>query len=96
MSAAWLNTLSGIRLCAVALVSLLLASCGNAPSLEGPTQNTFSQKGGSTVQVSNTATASKMEQIFAASDVPTGDTTSEDYRIAPLDVLEISVSASRI
>ena len=32
-----------------------------------------------------------MEQIFAASAVPTGDTTSEDYRIAPLDVLEISV-----
>ena len=91
MSAAWLNALSGIRLCVVALVSLLLASCGSAPSLEGPTQSTFSQKGGSTVQVSNTAAASKMEQIFAASDVPTGDTTSEDYRIAPLDVLEISV-----
>lgn len=92
MSAALLKALPGLRLCVVALVSIFLASCGGgAPSLEGPSQSTFSQKGGSTVQVSNTAAASKMEQIFAASAAPTGDMTSEDYRIAPLDVLEISV-----
>ncbi len=92
MSAALSHALSILRLCMIAVVLSLLASCGGgAPSLEGPTQSSFSQKGGGTVQVSNTAAASKMEQIFAASDVPTGDTTSEDYKIAPLDVLEISV-----
>ena len=93
MSARSLPTLPGLRLCVIALVSIFLSSCGSsAPSLEGPSQSSFSQKGGnSTVKVSNTAAASKMEQIFATSAVPTGDTTSEDYRIAPLDVLEISV-----
>lgn len=92
MSVSWLKALTCFRLSVMLLVSIFLVSCGGGPSLEGPSQSSFSQKGGgSTVQVSNTAAASKMEQIFAASDVPNGDTTSEDYRIAPLDVLEISV-----
>jgi len=91
MSAEQSQHFHGLRLAFLGLLSLIVAACSGGPSLEGSSQTSLSTKGGSPVQVSNTAAASKMEQIFAASAAPTGDTTSEDYRIAPLDVLEISV-----
>jgi polysaccharide biosynthesis/export protein len=69
----------------------LVGACSGGPSLEGSNSSSFSEKGGARTQVSNPAAASKVEQIFATSAVPVADGNSEDYRIAPLDVIEVSV-----
>jgi polysaccharide export outer membrane protein len=91
MSAVVFNCCFKFRGLALGAIALVVAACSGGPSLESPSEQSFSQKGGSTIQVSNPAAASKMEQMFAASAMPTGDVTNEDYRIAPLDVLEVSV-----
>jgi polysaccharide export outer membrane protein len=76
----------------VCLLSGLIGACTGGPSLEGgPASSTFSEKGAPRVQVSNPATADKVEKIFATSSVPIDAGNSEDYRIAPLDVVEVSV-----
>jgi len=74
----------------VGALSLALAGCSGGPSLEDPGAQQFSQTKGSTVQLTSSSTKN-MEQIFAASSAPTGNGANDDYRIAPLDVLEISV-----
>jgi polysaccharide export outer membrane protein len=69
----------------------LVGACTGGPSLEGPTSSTFTEKGGGGVKVSNPAAAQKVEKIFATSSVPVAEGNSEDYHIAPLDVIEVSV-----
>jgi polysaccharide export outer membrane protein len=74
------------------LLSGLIGACTGGPSLEGgPTSSTFSEKGAPRVQVSNPETAEKVGKIFATSSAPIDAGNSEDYRIAPLDVVEVSV-----
>src|SRR5688572_28725382 len=42
------------------------------------------------VQITNAAAATKVQQIFAANSFSNTDNSDDDYRIAPLDVIEIS------
>jgi polysaccharide biosynthesis/export protein len=76
-------------------VGLTLGACSAGTSLEGgnfaPTGE-LAQPGQESVQVTSAAAATRVEQIFAANSAPgTSADNSDDYRIAPLDVVEISV-----
>jgi polysaccharide export outer membrane protein len=78
-----------------AVVCLALGGCSAGPSLEGgnftPTEEAAPPRQES-VQVTSAAAATRVEQIFAANSAPsTSADSNDDYRIAPLDVVEISV-----
>jgi polysaccharide export outer membrane protein len=77
----------GVFLCAMSLIS-----CSGGSSLNGNIANgSFSETGGQTAALSGSASASA-QRIFAANATPSGQPgQDEDYRIAPLDLLEISV-----
>jgi polysaccharide export outer membrane protein len=89
------NSPSRYRGSVVVILGLTLASCSGGTSLEGgnvaPTGE-FAERRDQSVQVKSTAAATKVEQIFAANSAPSASTNNnDDYHIAPLDVLEISV-----
>ncbi len=78
-----------VRLLAAVLLVIGLAACGGGPRIS----NDFAEtSGGSGAQPLQGTAASSAERIFAANAAPgSGGTGSEDYRIAPLDLIEISV-----
>ena len=84
-----------LQLSLLIVVGLSLAACSSSTSLEEGNVVPLSEKvesRGRSVQVTNPAAATKVEQIFAANSFSTSSTNSNDeYRIAPLDVVEISV-----
>jgi polysaccharide biosynthesis/export protein len=79
----------------VVLLSLTLGACSAGTSLEGggnftPTGETQPRE--ESVQVTSAAAATRVEQIYAANSAPsTLANNNDDYLIAPLDVIEITV-----
>lgn len=72
----------------LAFVAGLAACAGGGPKLE----NDFAATGGGNgAQPLNSTAASSAERIFAANAAPGNGTASDDYKIAPLDLLEITV-----
>ena len=82
---------SALRLSCLPFGSGSLAHARVVPASKGLPAALSREKGAPRVQVSNPATADKVEKIFATSSVPIDAGNSEDYRIAPLDVVEITV-----
>lgn len=79
----------------IAVLGLIVSACSAGTTLEGgnfaPTGESAQPRKDS-VRVTSTAAATRVEQIFAANSAPgTSADTNDDYRIAPLDVVEISV-----
>jgi polysaccharide biosynthesis/export protein len=79
----------------VTLLVFVLTACSGGTSLEGTNASPvgqFTDTQSQSVQVTNPAAATKVEKIFAANSAPNSSTNNDDdYRIAPLDVIEISV-----
>ncbi len=79
-----------LRSVAVLLVGLLLAGCpGGGSSLGGAGDGTFAATGGS--QPVGGAAAANAQKIFAANTKGGSEGNNDDYKIAPLDVVEITV-----
>ena len=77
----------------VLTLGLALGACSSGTSLEGGNVTpTGAEPRDQSVQVNTPAAADKVEQIFAANSKPGASAdNNDDYRVAPLDVLEISV-----
>src|SRR5215207_4542635 len=79
----------------VAVLGLTLSACSAGTSLESgnfAATGEPAQAQHDSVQVTSAAAATRVEQIFTANSAPgTPADSNEDYRIAPLDVVEISV-----
>jgi polysaccharide biosynthesis/export protein len=78
---------------AAMLCAALLAACSGGPQLGGGSSSggQFTATGGQPAAVNSSAAASA-QRIFAANSTPGGQAgQNEDYRIAPLDLIEISV-----
>jgi polysaccharide biosynthesis/export protein len=76
----------------IVCAAILAACSGGGPKLGGG-NGSFTAAGGQSAGMTSSASASA-QQIFAANATPTGSPgpgQNEDYRIAPLDLLEISV-----
>ncbi len=78
----------------VVLVGFVLAGCpGNKSSLDSTTSGTFSETGGGgggDQAVGGTA-AANAQKIFAANTSGNSNGENDDYKIAPLDVVEVTV-----
>jgi polysaccharide biosynthesis/export protein len=75
---------------AILVLSLVLAACSSGPHVGGE-GGQFTATGGDKAAMSASASSSA-QRIFAANSTPGGEPgQNEDYRIAPLDLLEISV-----
>lgn len=77
---------------AVVMASLLLAGCPGKSSLNGDQEDTgvFTSAGGGTDAIGGPA-AANAQKIFARNTLPSGESGNADYKIAPLDVIDISV-----
>jgi len=77
------------------VVGLSLGACSSGTSLEGGTVVPLSENvepGDQSVKVTSAAAATRVEQIYAANSFSGNSANdNDDYRIAPLDVIEISV-----
>ena len=76
------------------LCAFLLTACdgGSVSSMKGD-PGTFNATGTATssAQPVGGAAAANAQKIFAANTLSPGDGNNEDYKIAPLDVIEITV-----
>jgi polysaccharide biosynthesis/export protein len=80
-----------LSLLGMALCAMVLVNCSGGSQLGGGSTGAFSETGGQSAAMSSSASASA-QRIFAANSTPNGKPgENEDYRIAPLDLLEISV-----
>jgi polysaccharide biosynthesis/export protein len=79
-----------ISVIALLLFSFVLAGCpGGGSSIERAGSGTFAETGGR--QPVGGAAAANAQKIFAANTKGTSGGDNEDYKIAPLDVVEITV-----
>jgi polysaccharide biosynthesis/export protein len=81
-----------LNMLAYTFCAIMLAACSGGPQLGGKSGQ-FSAAGGDTAAMSASASSSA-QKIFAANATPGGTPgpgQNEDYRIAPLDLIEISV-----
>lgn len=85
-----LGMVRGLKVLALLAFALGLAACaGGGPRLsEGGFAETSGANG---AQPLNASAASSAERIFAANAAPGEGTAGSDYKIAPLDLLEITV-----
>lgn len=74
----------------VVVVGVMLAGCPGGSSLDSgtPANGAFVETGGG--KAVGGSAAANAQKIFATNDAPTGG-ENDDYKIAPLDVLEVSV-----
>jgi polysaccharide biosynthesis/export protein len=71
-------------------IVLFLVACSNQGGIDkSMPEGQFVESGQQ--QAVGGAAAASAQKIFAANSVPSGNKSTEDYKIAPLDVLEVSV-----
>jgi polysaccharide biosynthesis/export protein len=78
------------RACLSALMLFVLVACSNQGGIDkSMPEGQFVESG--TQQPVGGAAAASAQQVFAANSVPSGGKNPADYKIAPLDVVEVSV-----
>jgi polysaccharide biosynthesis/export protein len=87
-----MRMLSRLPVYALLACAMLLQACSSTPKL-GSSNGQFAAAGGQTQTAAMSAeSTSSVERIFTANAAPGGKAgQDEDYRIAPLDLVEISV-----
>ncbi len=79
------------RVIAVVVAGLMLAGCPAGSTLNGKQADTgVFTSAGSPNAIGGTA-AADAQKIFASNSLPSGENGNTDYKIAPLDVIDISV-----
>lgn len=82
------------RVALVAALALGLASCSKGPSLEGGSYTGFATGRNSSepgVSPASQASSKEVAKIFDEYSVPEADEAPADYRLAPMDVVEVNV-----
>jgi polysaccharide biosynthesis/export protein len=78
------------RACLSALMLFVLVACSNQGGIDkSMPEGQFVESG--TQRPVGGAAAASAQQVFAANSVPSGGKNPADYKIAPLDVVEVSV-----
>jgi polysaccharide biosynthesis/export protein len=86
------TTVGFLRIVLCTLILSLVVGCSDVSIDKSIPEGQFVESGQQTKQAAvGGAAAASAQQIFAANSVPSGKKNPTDYKIAPLDVVEVSV-----
>lgn len=79
------------RILLVAALSLAVAGCSGGGSLEGGSSGNFTNSSEPGVRPTSQQSSKEVAKIFDEYSVPEQDEAPADYRLAPMDVVDVSV-----